>query len=853
MKTLSSEISATLPTPLFDAYQVFINEDENQPFRKVHRLIDLIEVFCKLYTVGSMATFLFALRMQISKEHNAMSEEAFTKIKVMLAAGLKTPSLGIWWMFARDITRILQELSIDHILPGSEKELLTKKSKIKSAFDGENNLIAFRNKYAHGATPKDSDCIKDLELYWPRMLQMLTEALSLRAVELVICSDDKMFSISKAESLEPIKVDLELLPGHVWFCANDTMVDVFPLLTFKNEQNKTEFYFYNDFKDKHANYLSYPRAEHFKDISLKEELLKTVPIDDWKKIGAVDMDPFRQQVEMLTEVFKGRKEELAIISSFLTVDSDRFLCIWGPPGVGKSGLLARTAQILRCSPEIRETIESGITWPENKIFLVEFFIRRGATETASEFFDSINTRLDVLFQLRFELGKSDKDKQTLLKMRLEQVSKQLKKDERLLLIADGLDEIKSGDPLLSLLPRLLPDKIKIIYGARPQQELRFSFYEQLDRERKTYFELGGLSLADIRSILMEHVSKYDMKQLYIDEVSKISEGNPLYLKLLCIGLEQDTYKLNSFATLPKGMDELYENALVRLEKDFSGSVNFLLYLAAAKDFVSPELAAVWIKTPSSIVRNQLLSACFEFLYESPLTDTLEDYQLFHESLREYLGRKYAAELQECKERICDWTAAWKLNNGDVAFSNELLAYAMQFSTEHLFESYLTHKSNRKEASANERRSQLFDLLENDDWRTLNFETCGNGEAICKSYYYLQRILVKEDFKGELFKDFSKYAVNRYAEPERMYLEQRQILIQPVNRTELPELFERTISLAKMGERDEDKVLLALLPIWSNEYQGKLPVQLEGKINEWLENTRNTAVKKLWNETVKRTN
>lgn len=848
MKTLASEIVTSLPSPLFDAYQVFINEDEKQPFRKVHRLIDLIEVFCKFYTVGSMATFLFALREQISKEQNALSEEAFTKIKVMLATGLKTPSLGIWWMFARDITKILQELKIPHILPGAEMELLNGKSKIKSAFDGDNNLIAFRNNYAHGATPKDTDCKKDLELYWPRMLQILTDAVSLRAVQLVICSDDKTFFTSKAESLRPITIDLEPLPGHIWFCSNNTRVDVFPILSFKYEENKIDFYFYNDYKDTHANYLNYPQANHFKNVKLKEELLKTIPIDDWKKIGAVDMDPFRQQVEMLTEVFKGRKEELNTISSFLTNESNRFLCIWGPPGVGKSALLARTAQILRCSPEIRETIESGVNWPENKLFLVEFFIRRGATETAAEFFDSLNTRLDILFKLRFELGKSDKEKQTFFLMRLQQIAKQLKTDERLLLVADGLDEIKVGDPLLSLLPKQLPEKIQMIYGARPQQELRFSFYEQLDRERRTDFVLGGLSLADIRAVMMEHVSKYEMQQLYIDEVLKISEGNPLYLKLLCSGLEQNIYKLNSASTLPKGMDELYENALMRLEKEFSGAVNFLLYLAAAKDFVSPELAAVWIKTPLSILRNQLISACLEFLYENPLTESLEDYQLFHESLREYLSKKYVLELQECKERICDWAAAWKLTNGDVSFSDELLTYAMQFSTEHLFESHLLHKSKSKEASAKERRTQLFELTENINWRVLNFETCGNGDAIGRSYFYLQRILSKEDSKGILFQDFTRYAFNRYAEPERMYLGQRQTLLQPVKREQLAALFERTPSLAKMGQRDEDKVLLALLPIWSNEHNGKLPAQLEGKITDWLENTRNTAVKKLWLQT-----
>lgn len=851
MKTLSPEIESKLPMPLWDAYQAFVLEDDAQPFRKVHRLIDLIEVFCKLYTAASIATFLHALRNRIDQENTALTEESFTKVKVMLAAGLKTPSLGIWWKFARDIASILKELNIPHILPGAEKELIHDKSSIKKAFDGNKNLITFRNSYAHGATPTDAACKKDLEEIWPRMLQLLNDAVSLHEVSLVICTNENTFLRASGSTLSPIVINENALPGHSWFSSNSLHIDAFPILNFRLKEGNADFFFYNDIKEKYANYLNYPNAEHLKDANLKQEILQYIPIEDWKKIGNVDMDPFRQQVEMLTEVFKGRKNELGQIASFLSDEQMRFLCIWGPPGVGKSALLARATQIARCSSEVRETMEDSAQWPQGKLHLIEYFIRRGATETASQFFDSVNQRLDYIFNLRFDFGKLDSEKQALFKARIDQVSKQLKDDERLLLIIDGLDEIKSGDPLLSLLPKLLPEKIQIIFGARPQQELRFTFYEQLDRERKTGFDLGGLSLADIRAVLMEHVSKYEMHQEYVDEVLRISEGNPLYLKMLCSGLEQHIYKLNHIAALPKGRDELYETAFLRLEKEYPGSLNFMLYLAAAKDFVSPELAAQWIGLETTQLRNRLLYACLEFLYENPLTEAVEDYQLFHESLREYLSKSYPAELQACKERICDWAVKWKNEDGDIAFDGELLVYAMEFSTQHIYENYIHHRNNKRKAGAEKRREQLFSLTENEQWRALNFETCGNGLAISKSYYFLQRVLAVEDEGGEKFQEFINYAYNRYAEPERMYLLQRDILMQPVKRDSLSSLLERTPSLAKMGDRDEDKVMLALLPLWANNFD-ELPKQLEERINEWIENTRNSAVKKLWVTTQKRT-
>ena len=848
MKSLPSEIETSLPTPLWDAYQAIIREDESQYFRRVHRLIDLIEVFCKLYTAASMATFLHALRNRIEDNNSSITEESFTKIKVMLAAGLKTPSLGIWWKFARDITSILKELNLPHILQGAEKELLSDKSSIKKAFDGNNNLIAFRNSYAHGATPSDAACKKDFDELWPRMLQLLTDATSLRATHMVICTEENTFLRVKASQLEKVNHLINPLPGHTWFCSNGLTIDAYPILSFKLKNENVDFFFYNDLKDKYANYLNYPNAEHFKDASLKQELLQYIPIEDWKKIGNVDTEPFRQQVEMLTEVFKGRRKELGDIAHFLSDDERRFFCIWGPPGVGKSALLARLTQLARCSHEIRETIQEGNQWPDVKLHLVEYFIRLGATDTASQFFDSVNQRLDQLFSLRFDFGKTDSEKQSFFLKRIEQVSKQIKVGERLLLIVDGLDEIKSGDPLLSLLPKLLPEKIKLIYGARPQQELRFTFYEQLDRERKGSFDLGGLSLTDVRAVLMEHVSKYEMQQAYVDAVLRISEGNPLYLKMLCRGLEQDIYKLNQVGMLPKGMDELYQAALMRLENENAGSVNFLIYLAAAKDFVSAELAARWMSIDTPTLKNRMLYACLEFLYENPLTEGVDDYQLFHESLREYLSKHYPADLSNCNERICDWSLNLKWENGDLLLTGDLLAYAMHYSTSHIFESYLNHRAAKRIAAANARKVELFGLVSNELWRQLNFETCGNGESLSMSFYFLQRILALEDAKGEHFNNFISYTFNRYAEPMRMYELQRNLLMQKVKKDQVKALFERTPSIAKMGERDDDKVILALLPLWSNDTQSSIPSILDNKIEDWLENSRNSALKKFWGMT-----
>ncbi len=837
------------PRPLIDAINAFKSEPDNQYFRRVHRLIDLIEVFCKLYTVSSMATFIETLKNKFNIDNNKASETSLTKIKVMLAAGLRTPSLGIWWKFARDISSLLKELNISHILPNAEQELLNSKSFIKKSFDGENNLITFRNGYAHGATPSDEQCKEDIDKIWAQMQKLFFEVKSLQNLELLICKEDnKVYKVLTEEIIEH-ENNFNAKTNHIYFKTQIGLLDVYPLLSFKIlNENKIDFLFYNDLKEKYANYLNYLKAEHYKDIDLRTKLLEYIPINEWKEISNVDMDPFRQQVEMLTEVFKGRKQELEQISEFITKPYG-FLTIWGPPGVGKSALLARTTQILRYNEEIKEMLDDSKQWTQTKVHIVEYFIRRGATDNATNFFTNLNQRLDFMFKLHLDMGSSDSERQQQFTRRIYEASKMLSDNERLVIIIDGLDEIKTNDPLLSLLPRQLPNKVLVIYGARPKTDLKFTFYEQLDREHKEQFDLKGLSINEIRSVMMEHVSKYELEKTYIEEVLRISEGNPLYLKLLCQGLEQKIYSLNNIKDLPKGMNELYDGALFRLEKENPGSLKFLLFLSLAKNFVSAELASQWLEEDTIIVKNKLLYASLEFLYENPLTEKIEDYQLFHESMREYLNLKYPQDINYCQERICDWGIKWKKQNGDLAFNKETLFYAMRYTNDHLFESFNKNQELEQHRTADERCKQLFEIMNNDDWRKISFDACGNGDAIGNGYFYMQKIVAQKDKKGEKINEMFNYAINRYYEPEVKFENQRQVLLRPAKQEKLHQHLERVSTMAKMGLSFDEKILLALLTLWANDSKAQqLPCELIETIEEWLKYVQSTPIKKLWNYT-----
>jgi hypothetical protein len=149
---------------LFELYK-----NEYQPFRKVHRMIDLFESIIKSYTAVILGEYL---------KHNTLSDAA----KGMLAQGLRTPSLGTWQLFSRVLFSELQlsgynwlidELQSDFIISDNELNsklengkiifptfdkqklilLKSERKKIKSNFD---DVISLRNSYANGATPTDA-------------------------------------------------------------------------------------------------------------------------------------------------------------------------------------------------------------------------------------------------------------------------------------------------------------------------------------------------------------------------------------------------------------------------------------------------------------------------------------------------------------------------------------------------------------------------------------------------------------------------------------------------------------------------------------------------------------------------
>ncbi len=811
---------AAFPTPL--AWVLRKQLSETQPFRRVHRLIDTVEVLVKLHTVV------------IVSERFARSDDLSPEMRGMLAAGLRTPSLGIWWAFAREFSRKDSGLAenLEHT-GGFHRAVSHKKSLLKREMDGGDNLIAFRNGYAHGATPEDAACQRDLDRIEPRLFALLSDAVYLREAEWVAV--DAQGIAWRASGEEPPRYTGTLPPPSEPACylrAGEQWIHLDPLLTRREEDGR--FFFYNDLrKMNRAGFLNYEDALHIQDETAGDRLLQRYPIQDWLKTAPED---FRHRMEELTETFKGRQEELKTLLAFPMDKPSGFLMIWGGPGIGKSATLARLVQRLRLPEALRELSgESEATAPAGRLEVLEYFIRRGInlTDRVETLFDNLSQRLEQLWHTGVPLGSSAPEKAMNFQRRLRAIQERhLHSTDRLLLLIDGLDEADPQNDFFELLPKELPSGVLILYSSRPVPRVRERVYECLDREARRDMHLRGLTPEDVRAILSDSVSKYALEQNYIEQVARRSEGNPLYLNLLAQGLVSGDFQINDVHSLPQSMRELYGQALRRiLLVPMAGEV--LRLFATARDALNANTIAAMLDADPDRLRAETLPACMELLSELNPEDASPSYQLFHESLRDYLREQFPEEQQELEERLFRWCLDWERLRGEAQH------YAFQHLPAHA-RACCRCWQTRDLPRLNQANLDLETLLASDRYRNQLYQTLNH----CQPFQDLCQILLLHTLRTDPAEDRPQRAARNlcrlHLEPEIRY---RETLEQVDTLRQAPPDPGRLLRLAAAGDSPRQRVFLLLRGLPPMDATD-CPPEITQKIQDWCEQSRDTDLQVL---------
>jgi hypothetical protein len=573
-------------------------------------MIDLFESIIKSHTVVVLGEYV---------KHNKLSDAA----KGMLAQGLRTPSLGTWQLFSRVM---FEELRADGFA-WTFTDFSAEFAALDKALNADKtNVIAFRNGYAHGATPTDAQCEADITKFDP-FLKKLLECRWLTTTH------------------------LEIRDGKVWVVGDGAEVCVHPVLVHKADGGDVPYAFFNDLKNDRVGLLNYPLSKHYREKEFFKEFHEFLPLHEWKKTGN---NEFYQRIEELTETFKGRTLEREKLLQFVRENHKGYCSIQGNPGIGKSALIAQFFKDLRAQKEI------------TNVQVVEYFIRRGTIQAQTEYvFNYLIRRTDELFapgkEIRAE-GKAvwDLQQQLFAKWRLwgEQCA-----GKKLLFLIDGLDEGTENN-VVTYMPRENFEGVLIIYGSRPGGHKTIEdLWTQLPTEHHTKLELAGLGREDIRALIYEVANKYEVEResAWIEAVQQRSQGNPLYLKLLCDALEHGSITLNDIQALPDKIDEYYKAILDRYAADTvdgDALLDGLFTFAAARDYLTMAHLGLINKLGDATVQ-RIGSTLKEVLYENPLTEDVLDYQLFHESFREYLVKEKALKVKDAMEHIIDFCSTWR--------------------------------------------------------------------------------------------------------------------------------------------------------------------------------------------------
>ena len=83
-----------------------------------------------------------------------------------------------------------------------------------------------------------------------------------------------------------------------------------------NHEHRPLFFYFNAIRNQKLEKLNYEFSLMLRDKGLWQDFSEKLPLDEWKKIRNPDLDLFRERIEVLTTVFKGRVQERQAVRDF---------------------------------------------------------------------------------------------------------------------------------------------------------------------------------------------------------------------------------------------------------------------------------------------------------------------------------------------------------------------------------------------------------------------------------------------------------------------------------------------------------------------------------------------------------
>jgi len=241
---------------------------------------------------------------------------------------------------------------------------------------------------------------------------------------------------------------------------------------------------------------------------------------------AATLSPFRRRLERLIDderFFGGRDVELGWLDRAIGTEAGGYVFVTGRSGAGKTALLVNWVRALLARPPVRERpLRVAYTFISQKYEL--------ADEQAT---------LELLCQQLLRVRQRPEPLPTtvpaLQDKYLELLTDPTPAGVDIVVVIDGLDEAKGWMPTKLLFPHLLPERVHVIFSARKTEQDDWVKSLDIDPGHTPTLCLEPLEedavAALLRNAPMPLADKAD-DALFVQELHRVSAGDPFYLKFL---------------------------------------------------------------------------------------------------------------------------------------------------------------------------------------------------------------------------------------------------------------------------------------------------------------------------------
>ena len=393
---------------------------------------------------------------------------------------------------------------------------------------------------------------------------------------------------------------------------------------------------------------------------------------------------FDHDIERLTEGFTGREWVFEEIDQWLQQRNERFFILTGEPGVGKSAIAAQLTQTRKdiaayhfCIARQISTVEPNNVLLSLAAQLIKYFPDYGEAlvNTVKPLFLQVNVEINienirdsvvqgvVIENLHIHYPKQALD--IVLRQALAALPNPPKKP--VLILIDSLDEAvtySNENNLVTLLSSVddLPSWVRFILTSRPDKQRVLSYFQTL---KPYYYHLNELSEKNKKDIhqyvdrrvvsepIQVQIQRFQVQpEALINQITELSQGNFLYAKVLLDDIELGGQPLDNLAALPKSLNELYYNFLLRLKAEWEGKYQpiFGILTVTKASVTEEELANLLSEQLNETELGQRLRVVQQFL-DVVQNDYAENtYTLFHQSLQDYLTDKEKSGVFYCSPK-----------------------------------------------------------------------------------------------------------------------------------------------------------------------------------------------------------